>query len=272
MSLVVAWYGIDTHSISSAYIASDSRVSWPGGYYYDSCRKTFFSKKYPELIAYCGDVLFPSLLISSILESIDRGMIFESNDNATKRYKKFKKFLFNEFHKYPKNKVRDAFELLYINKDITSNLYPNFYSYAISWNKSRGFKSKTIKAPSKSGLIHVMGSGSTEFYNKREGFKTFKNKGTARNIYQCLAHLMLEINDPHCGGAPQLVGLYRKPNTNGFSFGIIHNRKRYYNGLNIGSIINNDKLEWRNKYFEICSGNLKKRIPGSKIQEHDLEK
>jgi hypothetical protein len=33
---------------------------------------------------------------------------------------------------------------------------------------------------------------------------------------------MLGINDPHCGGAPQLVGMYRKPNTNGFSFGIIH--------------------------------------------------
>ena len=83
---------------------------------------------------------------------------------------------------------------------------------------------------------------------------------------------MLEINDPRCGGAPQLVGLYRKPNTNGFSFGIIHNRKRYYNGLAIGKIINSDNLEWRNKYFERCSGKFKKRIPGSKIQEHDLGK
>jgi hypothetical protein len=272
MSLVVAWYAIDTHSISSAYIASDSRVSWPDGSCYDSCRKTFFSENYPELIAYCGDVLFPSLLVSSVIESIDKGMIFEPNDNATKRYKKFKTFLFNEFHKYPKNKMGDAFELLYVNKEITTILYPNFYSYIISWNKRRGFKSKTIKTPSKSGTIHVMGSGAAEFYDKFDNFKEFNNKGTSRNIYQCFAHLMLGINDPHCGGAPQLVGMYRKPNTNGFSFGIIHNRRRYYNGLNIGNMIINNKLEWRNKFFEICSGKLKKRIPGSQIQENDLWK
>jgi hypothetical protein len=260
MTLVAAWYEMDTHSTSSAYIASDSRVFWSDGIYYDSCRKTFFSEKYPELVAYCGDVLFPALLISSILETIDKGMIFNSNDNAINRFKKFKKFLFNEFHKYPKNKVGNSFELFYINKDTTNSIYPNFYSYEISWNKERGFKSKILKSPQQPGIIHVMGSGATEFNCKINEINKFKNKLTARKIYQCFAHLMLEIKDPHCGGAPQLVGLYRKSNTNGFSFGIIHNRKRYYNGLAIGKIINSDKLEWRNKHFKAC-GNLKKRIP-----------
>jgi hypothetical protein len=37
-------------------------------------------------------------------------------------------------------------------------------------------------------------------------------------------------------------------------------------------MIINNKLEWRNKFFEICSGKLKKRIPGSQIQENDLWK
>lgn len=270
MSLIVAWYAIDTHSISSAYIASESRVSWSDGNTYDSCRKTFFSTKYPELIAYCGDVLFPSLLISSIVESMDNGMIISDTDNAIERFRKFKKLLFNEFHKYPRSKVGNAFELLYINKNVTNNNYPNFYAYAISWKKSSGFRSKTIKPPSKSGIIHIMGSGASVYRKKYKDFQNFKNRGTSRNIYQCFAHLMLEIGDPSCGGAPQLVGLYRKPKTNGFSFGIIHDRKRYYNGLSIGSIINNDVLEWRNKYFEKCCGNLKKRTPGSQIQENDL--
>ncbi len=80
MTLVIARYGIDTHSITSTYIASDNRVSWTKGIYYDSCRKTFFSENYPELIAYFGDVLFPYLIISSIFESIDKGMIFEPKD------------------------------------------------------------------------------------------------------------------------------------------------------------------------------------------------
>ena len=199
-------------------------------------------------------------------------MIIKDTDVAIKRYEKFKKFLFNEFHKYSKSKVGDAFNLLYINKDITTDLYPEFYAYEISWKKGMGFRSKTLKVPSKSGIVSVMGSGSNEFNKKLHVFQKNKSRGTSRNIFQCLAHLMLEIKDPSCGGAPQLVGLYRKPNKNGFAFGIIHNRKRYYNGLNIGNIITNDILEWRNKFFEKCSGNLKIRIPGSQLQENDLGK
>ena len=45
MSLIVSWVAIDTHAISSAYIASDSRVSWEYANSaiekYDGCRKTF---------------------------------------------------------------------------------------------------------------------------------------------------------------------------------------------------------------------------------------
>lgn len=270
MSLIVAWVGIDTHSVSSAYIASDSRVSWSNGQAFDSCRKTFFSMKYPELISYCGSVLFPSLLISSILEAIDSGMVFAEDDPALQRYKKFKKILFAEFHRYPNAVKGDAFELLYINKDKTSQNYPRYYFHQISWRRGVGFNSTTVKQPMQSGLIHVMGSGSRHFKDSYKKFQKHKSRGTSRNVYQCFAHLMLNEFDPSCGGAPQLVGLYRKPSTNGFAFGIIHKRRRYYNGLNIGRYSSSMTIEWRNRYFEMCSARPMLRIPGSQVPQNDL--
>jgi hypothetical protein len=145
MSLIVSWVSIDTLGVISAYIASESRISWPMDKQpvdrFDSCRKTFFIKNYPDIFAYCGDVLFPSTLLSTITEAIVNGMIFRENDKAVERFKKFKKILFNEFYKYPKNQVRDSFELLYINKDNGCGPNINFHAYSIKWSQSRGFQS-----------------------------------------------------------------------------------------------------------------------------------
>jgi hypothetical protein len=40
MTLLVAWVGIDTHGVASAYIAADSRISWDKAQF-DHGRKVF---------------------------------------------------------------------------------------------------------------------------------------------------------------------------------------------------------------------------------------
>ena len=82
--------------------------------------------------------------------------------------------------------------------------------------------------------------------------------------------MLFEIKDKQCGGPPQVIGLYRKPNSNGFYFGILHNRKRYYNGLCVGTTYSDEEVEWRNKYFEVCSGKFKKRKADAQSQEADI--
>lgn len=49
MMLLASWAAIDTHGISSAYIVSDSRISWGNKKYFDFGKKVFASKKYPEI-------------------------------------------------------------------------------------------------------------------------------------------------------------------------------------------------------------------------------
>jgi len=43
MTLVVAWIGVDSRKVSSAYIATDSRITWPGASVnkYDNAKKLY---------------------------------------------------------------------------------------------------------------------------------------------------------------------------------------------------------------------------------------
>ena len=42
MTLVVSWIGVDTHGPASAYIVSDSRLTWADRKHFDYGRKVFF--------------------------------------------------------------------------------------------------------------------------------------------------------------------------------------------------------------------------------------
>ena len=80
-----------------------------------------------------------------------------------------------------------------------------------------------------------------------------ENQKTSRALFHCFTDTLTNIKDKYCGGAPQLVGLYRIGNAR--HYGIIHEKKRYFQGVQIDNLINFDKIEWRNELFEICDGN-----------------
>ena len=76
MTLLASWIGIDTHGPTSAYIVADSRISWEYKKYFDYGKKVFASNCFPEIFGYAGDVLFPSIALSQILEMIDSKLLF----------------------------------------------------------------------------------------------------------------------------------------------------------------------------------------------------
>lgn len=270
MTLVVSWIGKDSHGYSSAYIASDSRISWPNTDNtdktdkYDSCRKTYFSKRFPDIVGYCGDVLFPTLVLQSIFELIDLGLLINNNATCSERFDTFRKKLTEEISKYPPTRTSGSFEIIYVAHE-TEKGYPNFKAYTIKWKKGRKIEFKELQLPSESNLIYVMGSGTTCF--KKHYSKYIKDKiSTTRFIFHSFIISLENMTDPYCGGAPQLVGIYRKPGKGAFSYGIIHNDERYYNGMRINNCTEINEIEWRNKYFEICDGKTKKRKANATIQ------
>jgi hypothetical protein len=70
---------------------------------------------------------------------------------------------------------------------------------------------------------------------------------------------------------PLLVGVYRNPKTNGQTFGMLNDNKRYL----LGSIVRNGRnyggTEWRNRLFEKCNGETMKIIDSATPRLNDLK-
>lgn len=260
MTILASWIGIDTHGPTSAYIVADSRISWDERRCFDYGKKVFASKCYPEIFGYAGDVLFPSIVLSQIIEMIDTDLLL----NCTMSCKEKNKIIFQKlqyaFSKYPDACGNNPIQILHISRDTVFEGYPDFCHYLLTWSKNIGWHQEEKQIPDKSELLQVLGSGQDEFRsNYKERYQNGDNQSTSRNVFHCFIDTLSNIKDWHCGGPPQLVGIYRKPCTAAQNYGILYNNKRYFLGTEIPQDASFDKIEWRNELFELCNGSTKKK-------------
>jgi hypothetical protein len=256
MTLVVAWVGIDTKGLGSAYLTSDSRISWGNGKYFDYARKVFAFNKYPDILGYCGDVLFPSIVLSQITEMADNGLLFNEKSTCKEKFERIKETLKSSFSKYPtgeKNITSDTLQIIHISREPLDD--KKFLCNLLTWNRKIGWEEKEIRFPEKSGLLVAIGSGQNEFNDNYIRYQIGDNQDTSRNVFHCFCDTLFNIKDPQCGGAPQLVGLYRKPKSTGEKFGIIVDQKRYLFGAEVDNPVSVGKIKWLNQFFELCDGN-----------------
>ncbi len=272
MTLLVSWIGIDTHGPTSAYIVSDSRITWKKSVYFDYGKKVFSSKKYPEIFGYAGDVLFPTIVLSQIIEMIDSGVLFNESMSCEKKNKIVFQKLQHMFTKYPGEYGGNPIQIIHISRETLFDGYPKFHHFILTWNKNKGWKHEEKSIPNESGLLQVLGSGKEEFNNNYERYQKGKNQSTSRNVFHCFIDTLFNIQDYNCGGAPQLVGIYRKPFSVANNYGIIYNKKKYFLGTEIPKGSSFENVEWRNENFELCDGNTLKRKNNAQIQIDDLRR
>lgn len=273
MTLVVAWVGVDTKGPGSAYITSDSRISWENGKYFDYARKVFAFNSYPDILGYCGDVLFPSIVLSQITEMADSGLLFKENFTCKEKYEMIKKTLKSAFFKYPNGEkyiTSETLQIIHISREPTND--KKFFCNLITWNRKNGWNEKEIIFPEKSGLLLAIGSGKKEFEDNYSRYQIGDNQNTSRNVFHCFCDTLFDINDPRCGGAPQLVGLYRKPKSTALKFGIIKDEKRYLFGAEIDNPVCVDKIKWINEFFEVCDGKSMLKLATAQRQPDRLRK
>lgn len=207
MTLLASWAAIDTHGISSAYIVSDSRISWENKKYFDFGKKVFASKKYPEIFGYAGDVLFPSIVLSQIIDMIDTDVLFDESMTCSKKNKIVFEKLQYSFSKYPDVYGDNPIQIIHISRDTMVDKYPNFHHYLLTWDRKYGGSKEEKVFPIKSGILNVLGSGKEEFEkNYNERYQSCINKSTSRNVFHCFIDTLYNIQDTMCGGSPQLVG------------------------------------------------------------------
>lgn len=264
MTLIVSWTGVDSRKISSLYIASDSRISWGNIAKFDSGQKVFGCKNHPIIIGYCGDVLFPSLVINQLVDLADTGVLFSENSSNYVKFKTFYEMLIEQFGNYPTeidNVITDSLEILFACRHDEAD----FFCRKMKWTKlNNTWETEDSPFTIHSDKIFVIGSGKAEFEQRFEDFKKSNEAKTSRAAFQCLCETLENINDTFCGGAPQLVGLYNRFNSK--QFGIIHQNRRYLHGVELNNSDQFNRVEWRNKLFEICDGETKKIKPNAQRQ------
>lgn len=181
--MMASWIACDPHGISSAYIVSDSKITWDKTNYYDYGKKVFASSLYPELFGYSGDVLFPSIVLSQILELIDSGVLLTKKMSCREKNSLVFEKICESLSKYPDILGDNPVNIMHISRDTEFSSYPSFHQYILRWSKKAGFRQEEPFLPAESALTHIMGSGKTEFCSNYERYQKGPNSNTSRNVF-----------------------------------------------------------------------------------------
>lgn len=261
MTTLISWISYDQNKQASLYVASDSRLSWGNKANWDSGRKIYCSSKHPEIIGYCGDVVFCSQIISQIITYIDSCDVFEKQSYSESRFSLINNLVQRSFGDYPKQFSLDNFEIIYATREEKYN----FHAYLISWNKKYGWGWEKLNIPDKTGLIIASGSGGSLFRKKYAAdFLRSDIGGFSRSFYTCLCGHIHSQADLLTGGTPQMAGLFNKDPAK--HHGILINNRRYIYGMEVDENQNINNVRWVNEKFENCDGNAQIRLSSAQPQ------
>ena len=99
MTTLFSWLSVDNRGPSAIYIVSDSRITWGSpDKWWDSGRKVFAMKS-ADVLGYCGEVLFPSLVLGQLSDLIDRGLLWPRDCAAENRHSIILEYLKTSFER-----------------------------------------------------------------------------------------------------------------------------------------------------------------------------
>jgi len=101
MTLLVSWLAVDSRRPSTVYIAADSRISWNESVKFGYGKKVFAFRNSPDILGYCGDVLFPLIVLSQLVELADAGSLFGDSCNCDAKFEAVREYLELSLSRYP---------------------------------------------------------------------------------------------------------------------------------------------------------------------------
>jgi hypothetical protein len=273
MTLLVAWTAIDSHGPSAVYIASDSRITWKSGAPFDFGRKVFAFSRSPDILGYSGDVLFPSIALNQVVEMADAGLLFGPRFSCKQKFQAIVDKLNDIFRAYPQSHsglAENTLNVVHASRDPEDNKI--FFCHTITWNLKDGWQGRESQFPKSSRTLFVFGSGTTEFEANYLRYSAGSTRDTSRCVFHCFCDTLANAINSGVGGAPQLVGIYRKPKSTGMNQGVIYCGKRYFLGAHIDNLRNFEAIEWRNSNFEVCDGRTMQLVTDGKSQPDPLRR
>ncbi len=262
MTTLICWVGVDSRGPTSAYLASDSRISWDSATGWNHGQKLFAARTRPEVFGYCGDVVFPSSVLSQVVQMIDSGLLYDKNAGPELRLAVLEKLVRAGLNAYPA-KFRNSFSVLYCLRSTEGKTPATFHIAQIDWSASSGWETRWLDVPDSSGLLVALGSGGNLARKWNDVWKTSDAGGTSRAVFSGFCDHLRSGGDPRTGGPPQLVGMYRKGPAK--TFGIVSERGLTLLGLPIPDPDIAVDVEWRNELFEICDPRTSRRTADAQV-------
>jgi hypothetical protein len=128
--------------------------------------------------------------------------------------------------------------------------------------KSADLFDDAVMLPSESVLVLTVGSGESTVARYDAAWRKTEVGRTSRAVFSAFCEALKSGADHFSGGAPQLVGIYRRGH--GETFGVIYQGERYVLGVSISSDqAGKLAVEWRNELFERCDGPSMERLEGA---------
>ena len=245
---------MDARGPTSLYFAADSRISWPNNIW-DSGRKLFASYSQPDVLGYAGQVALPTQALSQLIDSIDRRLLFGQGTPPTERLALITEVLERSTESYPLPVEKD-FEVLYGTRH--GHRIPSSFSLShLSFVRGRAAKPSSIELPKTSAVASILGSGEAAFRQSLRTWKSSEVGGTSRSVFSAFADSLKSGSDPHSGGSPQLIGLYRVGPAR--TFGLVWEGKLFCCGIELRKPTSQRTITWHNDLFEICDPSTLRR-------------
>jgi len=224
--------------------------------------ENFFHHKFTlTFLATVGMFYFHHLFLVKQLVLWIADLFFSHSDNPSDRFKRLSNLIMKSFSTLP-SCVQNPFTILYCSR-LNESLKSTFELYRLDWSHKNGWKTSQPELPSHSDLILSLGSGKESILASHLNWQKTEVKGTSRSVFSAFCDSLESGQDPLSGGAPQLVGIYRKGAAR--SFGIIFNDQKYLLGLPVENE-NLKSVEWRNHLFEESDPNTNQRQTNAQPQ------
>jgi hypothetical protein len=259
---LAAWSGVDSRGPSSIYLVSDSRISWAdSSSTFDHGAKTFVSAASADIFSYCGDVLFPIIVLGQIESLIADGISNSRHLSSEGRSAEIVRLVKAAFEAFPR-KHRNPFSILHASREGAS-MNSRFRLWSLGWASQGEWAHTEVQLRTKSVLLTAVGSGHQVVTFWEE--KWSRQMGpTSRGVFGSFCEALRSSEDPRTGGAPQIARIYRQGEAR--HVGVIYQGRRYLRGMEVASNLDLRRVEWRNELFELCDGLSMERLASAQPQ------
>lgn len=265
MTTLISWISVDSRGPSAIYVVADSRITWGSqARLWDSGRKVFAAPT-SDIFGYCGDVLFPSLVLGQVVDLVSRGLLWTGEIDPCDRHAILVGYMQAAFARR-QNAPDQAFTVIHAARR-GSGMNSNFLAWRTDYVPGAcGWMDAQVDPgdQSKSHVVLTLGSGSDPFNQEMENWKASPQGGTARSLFSAFCDALERGSDPLTGGVPQIVSIDRK--SPGKVLGFVNDGRRYIHGLPIGYSPGQESLEWVDRLFNRMSPATLELLSGAQRQ------